>query len=162
MEITSFPGFDRSITDDDIKNFQIQAKIYRNRRIGDFLKELHLIEGRNTGFPNALNALKKNGSKPLQFKMNLERDYLSVIIPIHEVFLSGKKQKQENYENKIIDVLPKSEKQGKNLTQISKELNYKGISKKLRDTVYELARTEKISRVVSENEIKYFAKIDDV
>lgn len=61
MEITSFPGFDRSITDSKITNYDFRAKIYRNRRIGDFLKELHLIEGRNTGFPTALNALVANG-----------------------------------------------------------------------------------------------------
>ena len=30
---------------------------YRNRRIGDFLKELHLTEGRNTGLRRYLNML---------------------------------------------------------------------------------------------------------
>lgn len=47
-------------------SYNIRGRIYRNRRIGDFLKELKLIEGRNTGFPNALNALKKNGSDMLR------------------------------------------------------------------------------------------------
>ncbi|MCI8981863.1 MAG: hypothetical protein HFG78_05565 [Hungatella sp.] len=65
IEITSFPGFDRSISDSDVASYNIRGRIYRNRRIGDFLKELKLIEGRNTGFPNALNALKKNGSDML-------------------------------------------------------------------------------------------------
>ena len=40
IEITSFPGFDRSISDESIAKYSIRAKIYRNRRIGDFLKEL--------------------------------------------------------------------------------------------------------------------------
>lgn len=62
IEITSFPGFDRSISDKDIAELRIRARVYRNRRIGDFLKELKLIEGRNTGFPNAIKALKANGS----------------------------------------------------------------------------------------------------
>ncbi len=44
-------GFDRSITDDDIANLHIQSRIYRNRRIGDFLKELHLIEGATPASP---------------------------------------------------------------------------------------------------------------
>ena len=48
IEITSFPGFDRSISDKDIAELRIRARVYRNRRIGDFLKELKLIEGRNT------------------------------------------------------------------------------------------------------------------
>lgn len=51
MEITSLPGPDRTITDIDLKNYHLVSKRYRNRRIGDFLKELKLIEGRNTGIP---------------------------------------------------------------------------------------------------------------
>lgn len=39
---------------------------YRNRRIGEFLKEMHLAEGRNSGFRKILNALERNGSpKPI-------------------------------------------------------------------------------------------------
>lgn len=45
IEITSFPQFDRSIFDEGIRNYEICVKLYRNRRIGDFLKELKLIEG---------------------------------------------------------------------------------------------------------------------
>ena len=47
MEITSLPGPDRTISDSDLKNYHLVSKRYRNRRIGDFLKELKLIEGRN-------------------------------------------------------------------------------------------------------------------
>ena len=39
MEVTSFPGFDRSIFEDAIAGRTIRARGYRNRRIGDFLKE---------------------------------------------------------------------------------------------------------------------------
>ncbi|MDE6593066.1 MAG: putative DNA binding domain-containing protein, partial [Oscillospiraceae bacterium] len=77
MEITSFPGFDCSISDESIERQDIRARIYRNRRIGDFLKELKLIEGRNTGFPNAIKALKSNGSGSLKFEMDENRSYLS-------------------------------------------------------------------------------------
>ena len=86
IEITSFPGFDRSITDEDIAKYQIRARVYRNRRIGDFLKELKLIEGRNTGFPNAIKALTENGSDLPKFDMSSQRDYLSVTIPVHGYF----------------------------------------------------------------------------
>lgn len=54
LTITSFPGYDASISDKDIDKFDITSPIYRNRRIGDFLKELHLIEERNTGYPTIL------------------------------------------------------------------------------------------------------------
>ncbi|MCM1578920.1 MAG: hypothetical protein NC078_09000 [Ruminococcus sp.] len=90
MEITSFPGFDRSISDKSIAEQNIRARIYRNRRIGDFLKELKLIEGRNTGFPNAIKALKNNGSGSLKFDMDENRSYLSVTIPVHPYFAPHK------------------------------------------------------------------------
>jgi predicted HTH transcriptional regulator len=35
---------------------------YRNRRIGEFLKKLDLTEGRATGIPKILRAMKENGS----------------------------------------------------------------------------------------------------
>lgn len=76
IEITSFPGFDRSISDKDIAELRIRARVYRNRRIGDFLKELKLIEDRNTGFPNAIKALKANGSGMPRFEMDEERSFL--------------------------------------------------------------------------------------
>ena len=89
IEITSFPGFDRSISDEKVRKQDIRSMIYRNRRIGDFLKELKLTEGRNTGFPTAYSALKENGSEPISFDMDPERDYLTVRIPVHPYFLKS-------------------------------------------------------------------------
>ena len=40
----------------------MRSRRYRNRRIGDFLKELHLIEGSNTGIPTAIKSIKENNS----------------------------------------------------------------------------------------------------
>lgn len=155
IEITSFPGFDRSITDNDIAALNIRARIYRNRRIGDFLKELHLIEGRNTGFPNAVNAMNKNGSPALRFQMNPERDYLSVIIPINPYFLGGKDRlsKQSEYESRIIAILEKEEL---NLTELSLAMGYKGITSKLRKSVEHLAAKGVLKRVITESgAVKY-------
>lgn len=92
MEITSLPGPDRTITDEDLKNYHLVSKRYRNRRIGDFLKELKLIEGRNTGIPTILRALKNNGSETPVFKTDEERSFFTIIIPIHEEFLSKEKK----------------------------------------------------------------------
>ena len=102
IEITSFPGFDRSISDESIANYSIRARIYRNRRIGDLLKELHLIEGRNTGFPNVIKALRENGSDLLTFDMDDNRSYLSVTIPVHSYFLdkNEKTDKKAAYEKR--------------------------------------------------------------
>lgn len=92
MEITSLPGPDRTITDEDLKNYHLVSKRYRNRRIGDFLKELKLIEGRNTGIPTILRALKNNGSETPVFETDEERSFFTIIIPIHEEFLSKEKK----------------------------------------------------------------------
>ena len=134
IEIISFPGFDRSISDESIANYSIRARIYRNRRIGDFLKELHLIEGRNTGFPNAIKALRENGSDLMTFDMDDNRTYLSVTIPVHSYFLdkSEKVDKKSVYETKIIDALKNAPL---TLTELSYAMGYKGITKKLTNTV---------------------------
>ena len=62
IEITSVPGPDRSISDEDIQNYVMRTRRYRNRRIGDFLKELNLAEGRNTGIPTAIKAINLGGA----------------------------------------------------------------------------------------------------
>lgn len=87
MEITSLPGPDRTISDTDIQNRRMISRRYRNRRIGDFLKELKLVEGRNTGIPTILRAMEINGSQPPIFETDPERTYFTVILPVHEVFL---------------------------------------------------------------------------
>lgn len=52
VEILSHAGPDRSISDEDIqKARKLKTRKYRNRRLGDFLKELDLSEGRATGIP---------------------------------------------------------------------------------------------------------------
>lgn len=61
IEIVSFPGPDRSVTQEGLKNYRVSSRRYRNRRIGDFLKELHLTEGRNTGFKKILDAWQRKG-----------------------------------------------------------------------------------------------------
>lgn len=153
IEITSFPGFDRSISDKDIAEQKIRARIYRNRRIGDFLKELKLIEGRNTGFPNAINALNNNGSGTLKFDMDENRGYLSVTIPIHPYFISTSaiSEKEKLYREKILEVL-KEKPLSKN--ELSKALGYKSISKKLSITVDALLAEKTLTRIVMGNTVK--------
>ena len=91
MEITSLPGPDRTISDSDLKNYHLVSKRYRNRRIGDFLKELKLIEGRNTGIPTILRSLSANGSDYPVFETDEDRSYFTITIPIHNEFLPTKK-----------------------------------------------------------------------
>ena len=94
MEITSLPGPDRTISDSDLKNYHLVSKRYRNRRIGDFLKELKLIEGRNTGIPTILRSLKVNGSDYPLFETDEDRSYFTITIPIHNEFLPAEKAEE--------------------------------------------------------------------
>ena len=41
---------------------QAVSRRYRNRRIGEFLKELDLAEARSTGVPKIFRAMRQNGS----------------------------------------------------------------------------------------------------
>ncbi|WP_417178322.1 ATP-binding protein [Adlercreutzia equolifaciens] len=149
IEVTSFPGFDRSISDQAVRDRTIRARSYRNRRIGDFLKELHLIEGRNTGFPTAYRALEENGSDPLVFESDENRGFLSVTIPVHPAFapVDARDEKRAAYAEKILEVLSGGEL---SLTDLARELGYKGITKKLRDSVELLVRDGRVERVVAE------------
>jgi len=67
IEIISFGGPDPSIRLDDLNKGIIRARRYRNRRIGEFLKELNLTEGKGTGIPTIKRALKNNGSPPAKY-----------------------------------------------------------------------------------------------
>ena len=88
MEILSIPGPDMSISDEDLANRVLISSRYRNRRIGDFLKELKMVEGRNTGIPLIVNAMKQNGSDLPEFKTDERRSYFRLILPIHPVFVN--------------------------------------------------------------------------
>ena len=95
IEIVSFPGPDRSVTREGLKNYRVSNRRYRNRRIGDFLKELHLTEGRNTGFKKILNALEANGSPKPEFETNDEHSYFISRLFVHEAFLKDENKINE-------------------------------------------------------------------
>ena len=93
IEIVSHPGPDRSVTLEGLKSFKVRSRRYRNRRIGEFLKELHLTEGRNTGFKKILDALKKNGSPLPEFETDDNHDYFITRLFIREGFNEYTKNK---------------------------------------------------------------------
>lgn len=91
IEIVSFPGPDRSVTQEGLKRYKVSNRRYRNRRIGDILKELHLTEGRNTGFGKILRALEENGSPKPEFETDDDHSYFISRLFVHEAFLSDDK-----------------------------------------------------------------------
>ena len=89
IEIVSFPGPDRSVTQEGLRRYKVSNRRYRNRRIGDILKELHLTEGRNTGFGKILRALEENGSPKPEFETDEAHSYFISRLFIHEAFLKN-------------------------------------------------------------------------
>jgi len=65
------------------------SRRYRNRRIGEFLKELDLTEGRGTGVPKILRAMRDNGSPPPLFKFDEDHSYFATVLPIHPAALAA-------------------------------------------------------------------------
>ncbi|MEA1984262.1 MAG: putative DNA binding domain-containing protein [Euryarchaeota archaeon] len=83
IEILSFPGPVPPLNKNTLMDENVTSRSYRNRRIGDFFKELHLTEGRNTGFRKIRNAMKSNGSPAPIFRTDDDRSYFLTILPIH-------------------------------------------------------------------------------
>jgi len=83
IEILSFPGPMPPLNKDNLNTGKVTARKYRNRRIGDFFKELNLTEGRNTGFPKIKKALAANGSPSALYETDEERIYFLSIFKIH-------------------------------------------------------------------------------
>ena len=75
LTILIFPGADRSIRMEELRTGRTISRRYRNRRIGEFLKELDLAEGRSTGIPKILQAMQNNGSPAPIFESDEDRTW---------------------------------------------------------------------------------------
>lgn len=120
IEVTSVPGFDRTISDTAIKELKPKSKRYQSRRIAEFLKELGIVEAKNTGYPRIVKMSEENKSPLPIIEMNPERDYVTVIIPIHPAFSSLDLSIKE----KIINAL---NEKAMTKTELSKFLGYKRV-----------------------------------
>lgn len=85
ISILSFSGPDRSISTEAIKRCDIlRSRRCRNNKLGDFLKELELTEGRGTGIPTIQDELAKNGSPRASIETDDDRSFFLIDIPVHE------------------------------------------------------------------------------
>ena len=64
----------------------LNSRRYRNRRLGDYLKELQLSEGRATGILTIQDELRKNGSEPARIETDEGRTYFLIEIPCRDGF----------------------------------------------------------------------------
>lgn len=87
LELISFPGPLPPLNKDKLHSGKIVARKYRNRRIGDFLKELRLTEGRGTGIPKIQKVMRINGSPDPVFDTDEELSYFLTVLHIHPSFI---------------------------------------------------------------------------
>lgn len=87
IEIVSYPGPDPSIRPEHLVAGPVVPRRYRNRRIGEFFKELDLTEGRGTGIPKIRKVMAGNGSPEPAFSTDEIRSHFLVVLPIHAELL---------------------------------------------------------------------------
>lgn len=159
LEVLSFPGLDFRITDQDIRDLNIRSRGNRNRRLGDFLKELRLTEGRNTGIPKIIRAMEANGSPPPIYETDEERTYLNVILPVHPRFMPAEPRVEVRQQStrrscaeigeEIVRLL------GENGCTSAKELSammgYSGLNSTFRRAVSELMGSGEVVYLYPEN-----------
>lgn len=89
MEIISYPG---PVPGIDRKHLQAGESVppvpARNRRIGEFFKELRLAEGRGTGIPKVFRVMEQNGSPQPRFDFDDARTYFRVTLPAHPEYVA--------------------------------------------------------------------------
>ena len=89
ITVLSYPGPVPPVGQQILKHQKIVARNYRNRRIGDFLKELDLTEGRGTGFPKMLRKMENNGSPLPIIETDEESTYFMVTLAINPKYVEA-------------------------------------------------------------------------
>lgn len=162
--ILSFPGPDRSIRKLDLDSGIIIARRYRNRRIGEFLKELKLTEGRSTGIPKIIRSMTNNGSPKPAFDTDDERTYFKVELCINKYFTIKKDEARDeaqdeaqDEDDKIYDVTDIQIRILKLLSnnvaskaEIAAELGYKSIAGNIKKAFNELLNKKLIKYTIPE------------
>ena len=145
ISILNFGGPNHTISIQAIKEARmLRSRRYTNRRLGEFLKELDLTEGRATGIPTIQQKLQENGSPRATIETDEERTYFLIDIPCNLDCLGvpmGKDDKKEckkeckkelsEFQKLILDILSKDSrttipelagKMGMSARKVSQEL----------------------------------------
>ncbi|MCK5369517.1 MAG: putative DNA binding domain-containing protein, partial [Cyclobacteriaceae bacterium] len=107
VEILSYPGPVPPVDAQILKHQKrIVSRDYRNRRLGDFLKELHLTEARGTGFPIIYNSMQRNGSETPVFETDKQSTYFLTVLKAHTLDAVDD-QANDQVNNQALDILNK-------------------------------------------------------
>ena len=113
IQVINYPGPYRWIDMEKFAAGKVRARKYRNRRIGEFLKDLELSEKQSTGITKILYELKKNGSPMPEFETDADRTYLITTIHSREGF--GYKKYEEEKSSQATQSMTQS------MTQLEKQ-----------------------------------------
>ena len=146
ISILNFGGPNHTISMQAIREARmLRSRRYTNRRLGEFLKELDLTEGRATGIPTIQQKLQENGSPRATIETDEERTYFLIDIPCNLDCLGVPTKKDDKKDDK------KDEK--KELSDIQ-EFIVALILANDKITIPELARKTKVSESKISREIK--------
>lgn len=137
LEIVTYPGLDSEISDDDVRRLDFRSHFTRNRRLGDFLKELRLVEERNTGIPTIREALSRNGSPMPEYRMDHDRTFLEVVFPVHPEFREQSRESSSDQsvsmDDRILGIL--RDEGCRSTGYIARALGYSRITGPVRRTI---------------------------
>ena len=105
------------------------------------LKELNLTEGRGTGIPKIIKAMKANGSPPPQFETDEGRTFFAAIYPIHPQSVhrpQPESQPESELQSMKVRVLSLVAVGPLSKSEISKDLGQKKISGQLKKIISDL------------------------
>ena len=89
IDVTSYPGPVPGLSPKDLDTgAPVPPVPARNRRIGEYLKELKLAEQRGTGIPKIHRAMRENGSPQPRFLFDEQRTYFRAILPAHPEYVA--------------------------------------------------------------------------
>lgn len=143
ISILNCPGPDRSISKEDIaKGDMLKSRRYRNRRLGDFLKELDLTEGRSTGVPTIQTKLAENGSPRAIFETTDDRLTFLVTIPIHEECSDSSETKSESSGTKLKSSGTKPKSSGTQPESSGTQLKSSETRQKTSDKIIEMIKKD--------------------
>lgn len=142
----NFGGPNHTISSEAIREARmLRSRRYNNRRLGEFLKELNLTEGRATGIPTIQQKLQENGSPRATIETDEERTFFLIDIPCNQYCLGVPVIKDDKKDDK------KGDK--KELTDIQRVL-ISFISENDKITISEMARKTALSESTISREIK--------
>lgn len=151
IEIISYPGPLPPLDKKTLKQQRIVAGSYRNRRIGDFLEELGLTEGRGTGFPKIYKTIKENGSPRPEFITDADRNYFLVIFKKHPLSrIEAQVEAQIEISTTEEKILSLCTENPKSKFELAKSLGYESVPGNIKRAVQKLLQEKLLEYTIPE------------